>query len=124
MDPRTMPAGRELDALVAERVMGWKRGDQRKGEAPWKLPERDGVLLQSFIVPRYSASGDAMLEVIEALHRRGLYASLWRNERGHWASVEHFDQVFVEAGGASLPEALCRAALLAVGEAGGGEKQG
>jgi len=26
MDPDTMPAGPELDVLVAEKVMGWKRG--------------------------------------------------------------------------------------------------
>lgn len=35
MDPNTMPAGPEIDVLVAEKVMGWKRGDaaltSRKG---------------------------------------------------------------------------------------------
>src|SRR5690606_25800071 len=31
-------SGRELDAAVAERVLGWKRGDLRCGDMPWYPP--------------------------------------------------------------------------------------
>lgn len=37
-DPNTLPASRELDAQVAERVMGWKRNEFSAGLS-WDTPE-------------------------------------------------------------------------------------
>jgi len=53
------PAGQCLDALVAERVMGWKR---LKGDF-WRTPEG----LRYCRVDRYSTDPDAMVELWEKL---------------------------------------------------------
>jgi hypothetical protein len=43
MNYDTMEAGREMDALVAEKVMGWTKGI-REGMPPvWYTPEPDGM---------------------------------------------------------------------------------
>lgn len=78
---------RELDAKVAERVMGWSAveydaGDSRTmgvchGTPPG--PKSDhladlslhGTGTGSYHIPRYSSTGDGMLLVVEAMRGRG-----------------------------------------------------
>jgi hypothetical protein len=103
---------RELDAQVAEQVMGWRNISNAYvinglgGDDPAQ-PNR-GIQR----VPRYSESIEAAMEVVEKLGRRvdiqffPGHISQWRvmfinpTEEGAWA--------------VTLPEAICRAALAAV----------
>ena len=55
----TMPAGREMDALVAEKVMGMKVS--KKGGLRWRVNRRTELL------SKYSTSISAAWEVVEKL---------------------------------------------------------
>lgn len=57
----------DIDALVAERVMGWTRST-RPGDYPWKLPNGK----QSIITPDYSTDIAAAWQVVEKLAERGI----------------------------------------------------
>ena len=103
-DPLTLPAGPELDALVAGRVIGW--GD---GRPPYHgfTPSAD--------------FGDTW-KVVEAATALSLRVVIedWRDDTKNPGWAVYF---FRQSGGSSkqivaetLPLAVCRAALLAVAE--------
>jgi hypothetical protein len=113
--PNELAAGRELDALVAEKVMGWtsvrtgKKYDasdfddlygQPPGGADWRYP-----------VPRYSEDIAAAWGVVQKI---GLFvgpfvAGEW------WASLSIDDYLNSRCSkGATGPLAICRAALSAM----------
>lgn len=144
-------AGRELDTLVAERVMGWKwmsRACDSKNANPyrsaWLFPPdsvdvdtgREGLFGEPIIVrngivgpfreydggrkeqggnlPHYSTDIAAAMEVVEKMREQGFIVSMmsdppWTCEmaKPSWSGSECWT-------GATLPLAICLAALAAV----------
>ena len=118
MDIDTMEAGREMDALVAERVMGWRHPDTSGHNADQMLPP-DWVAWNDIrSVPPFSTDIAAAWQVLEKFlpHVRvechkdsdytdgtGWHADIWADS-GHGCSE----------GASTAPVAICRAALKAV----------
>lgn len=109
-----MNAGRELDALVAEKVMGlapveWSgdclvHGNQETGG----------------IVPAYSTNIPAAWKVVEKLHGEHTFGLDWLGFEGEeWRCVFNWgkdeDRGFAHAVAATAPLAICLAALQAAG---------
>jgi hypothetical protein len=94
-------SARERDALVAERIMGQKIPRPLKFGTP--------------IAP-YSISIDAAWKVVEKL-KETRYVHLWFDGDGWWFEVEVGEGALesVEAKAPNAPEAICLAALRAVG---------
>lgn len=114
-----MQAERELDALIAEKVMGWTLAVSIIQNG--KVVDRP---LGS--VPRYSSSIIAAISVFEKIREKlGPIAEL--NISGPWDGLSgwkcritagksfHDFTVVATAHGASAPHAICLAALKAVG---------
>lgn len=103
--------GRELDAAVAERVMGWKRGDPKYGDMPWYPPGTGRYLGGGRMdLPEFSADIAAAWEVVEHLATPD-EALMITYSKGTW--VVAVGSVEASATSESAPEAICRAALLA-----------
>lgn len=109
---------RELDALVAEKVMGWARLQPGNDEIGWKTGP--GALDLSGL-PEFSTDIAAAWEVVEEIRRRGLapeiallaYGKAWGVGFKSWRSNTTLTPAnFVHA---SAPHAICLAALKAVG---------
>lgn len=120
-DPQGAPlvAGRELDALIAERVMGWKRcAVETHGPDCGYWWEND---LIGHNEPPFSTDIAAAWEVVTALDAKGLFVTFERRgERRtdgefhmRWACGFWPDTVMREA--ETAPLAICLAALQAVG---------
>lgn len=134
MDPLTLPAGEEMDALVAEKVMGWRIGSCQRMVMSNRMRKRmcgingKGKLLP---VPRFStdiaAAWEVLLHVTKPLH--GAKDGGWLFDRLGFRCCEHDEdgchgEWRVEFGRASpeewaiatadtAPLAICRAALAA-----------
>ena len=129
-----MPAGRELDALVAEHVMGWQRITERPSHwlpltgresypGPWwALPDMplDRVPENGICMPQWSASTAAAIEMLEAT---GMEYKILRVHLLCVGGVQYdvqlnpYGRVYDSIATAhTLPLAACRAALLAVME--------
>jgi len=123
-----LPAGRDLDALVAEKMMGWITGEHngRKVIGPpvgnmgpigdpgvWAYADEVPV---DWILP-YSTSIAAAWQVVEEIKRRGLHWWIADCSGGYGAHVrfEHDRRTFASAEAETLPLAICRAALKVVG---------
>ena len=116
-DLSPMQAGRELDALVAERVMG-------KPPEYYHCPHFDkNRRMLAFCncpsMPRYSTSFGAMWKLIKFLSSRVDFFSLSR-DCGYWFCViENYgvdiDNIYFEIGKQTAMEAVCFAALAHVG---------
>jgi hypothetical protein len=119
----TLEAGYELDAQVAEQVMGWHL---EEGAAYWPNTERvwrDAAGRRMGTVAEWSPSTDwgAAGQVVDrfAQKRRYLWLSyeavnyLSGNTAMHWKCTFAAPQRF-QAHGATAPLAICRAALLYV----------
>lgn len=113
--------GRDLDAMVAERVLGLQvepRANARTGENDFLYALSPGASLDEWVrVPYYTASMAASLNLEVELHKRG-----WRRVDSNWKDtgdvrviLRHTDGRRVEAFGPGN-EALCRAALKAVAQ--------
>ncbi len=105
----TYPTGRELDALVAEKVMGWSFCDGHGGY--WS---KGGLSMGS--VHAWSPSTDigAAWQVVEKLERDGIL--IWKLGREdhmpNWfVSMGRNHKPGVNAEEATAPIAICRAAL-------------
>lgn len=109
-----MPAGREIDALIAERVMGWTRSHRgARGTQFYDVPGW-GVRSEGAI-PDFSTKIAAAWLVVEKMTERddgdcGLITTVrgWSCEFGA-ASMKY-------ANAETAPLAICRAALLATME--------
>lgn len=106
-----MKPGRELDALVAEKVMGWT-----KGVTGWAKPGGGGCL----DLPEFSEDIAAAMRVLHAVTQRlgtDYYPILMRPYADWFAgfSMSYPDCCDWEATAEGLPEAICLAALKAVG---------
>lgn len=134
-----MKAGRELDALVAEKVMGWIKTDESKydeeGIEMTVMESPQGAMAQAFgwgfecdfddfgpSLPRFSSDVSAAWEVIEHFsetHRGSVVRWFGKNGERYAASfwplmetdVVPRDHIPAE----TAPLAICLAALKAVG---------
>jgi hypothetical protein len=112
-------SGRELDAAVAERIMGWQRQD---GYNYWMSFSSSGETfkLHALIATwKPSESIEAAMEVVEKMRRdhfRFACNDRCDPESGEWWA--EFATLEYERGGqasaGTLPEAVCRAALAAI----------
>ena len=118
-----MPEGRELDTLVAQHIMELTIvPDGLKYSPRYYLPEYKETYHRE--VPNYSTNISAALEVVEKMRKNKIYLDIrvWPEEYQvlphqdeHNKLIEH---CIVKS--PSLPEAICKAALLAsLGESGG-----
>ena len=118
-DISSLPASRELDALVAERVMGWHA--LRDGHcAECEAMIKEGTLMMSDpqglvgVVPDYSTSISAAWEVVEKTRlfdNAHLRRDLWNEIR--WQIVaEPSEEILASAD--TAPLAICRAVLKTV----------
>ena len=124
-----MSAGREMDALVAEKVMGWttirertyKHSSGIKGSRPYNVKEIVGK------DPNQRLGGDAILSYSENISDAWLVVEKldlkWRaeNDLGYDGSISfgfylgaELYKNFCWAEGETLPHAICLAALLLV----------
>ena len=128
-----MPAGRELDALVAEKVMGWQ---DARAFFPWPesgvmldnyamMPPHGGAIRDIAHVPRYSTDIAAAWEVFQKVTDLGYIPAIaqctsgwacdfWTEEAADETGRVDYIHKFREYGQASAPLAICRAALKAV----------
>lgn len=108
-----MKPGRELDAIVAEKVMGWTFAELDNGygyPAPyWTIGGTEKVKPSNFWNPSGNISN--AWEVAEKMHKDLYDVSIWNDHNGKWAceinywTVDDCDTV---------QEAICKAALLTV----------
>lgn len=109
-------SGRNLDAAVAERVMGWQR--QPDYNYWMSFPAGESFKLHALIATwRPFESIEAAMEVVEKVRERGYQVSIRSWEGAVPWSVKfilYTSREEVEEDGDSLPEAICRAALAAI----------
>jgi hypothetical protein len=136
-----MDTGQDLDRALAEALgerAGWECpcaacGCLGEGEPPPHCPEcwaegcTVGASPQRIAPPPYSTSWEAAGRLVEEMRRRGYGFEIEiALEGGHVAQVIHYNRERgtcwkgASASGASLPEAIARAALRALGERGEG----
>lgn len=127
-----MPAGRELDALVAEKVMGFVRvaddtsdyhgvrhgtevllppGETLHSLREW-LPRSGPIAFGYFVTQRYSTDIAAAWQVVERMRNPDFRL----NKDGDWGCSFGGELRFVGLA-PTAPLAICRAALKAVGGA-------
>ncbi len=113
----THPAGRELDALVAERVMGWKR-PTKKRDVTWYRADGSGCGAEN--IPHYSTDISVAWQVVEKMcaNNYSFDAGSWENmdDGNNWyACFEHSTEVYRPSTPApTMPLAICRASLAAM----------
>lgn len=122
---KEQPTGRDLDAAVAERVMGWRRNPDYKNI---EVPILD-MAFEWYVsgygsndLPRYSESIEAAMRVVEKMRELGRVVRMQAWRIGEWAvsfskyTKPDYAMVETEWGyGDTLPEAICRAAYAAIG---------
>jgi hypothetical protein len=134
---RMMKPGRELDALIAEKVMGWdfahnfklcdNRAFKRCSNCLGIISEGNPLDPRCLGFPHYSTNIEAAWKVVELLQlfkiqqtdkTDGMTAcvQLWQDSNGVWTIGDWQDQLFVLAEGDTAPHAICLAALKIVGE--------
>lgn len=124
-DVDSMPAGREMDAMVAERVMGWKlnMGGRvvRPDGSSFKGPVEDRWLdpnphYQQYSLAPYSTDIAAAWKVVEKMLELDFHCVLGARSRSAYACYFTKDpHAKTETDyTSSAPLAICRAALKAV----------
>ena len=109
-----MNAGRELDALIAEKVMGW-----RKAGTLWITPTGQQLVeyhhewMPEATPPRYSTSIGAAWQVVEKLPPHSV--DINNENPGGWICSVHTQLGYWEARARTAPLAICLAALKFVG---------
>ena len=125
-----LAAGRELDALVAEQVMGWTACDPAQESRPWECgDERPSVRTGMGIppgesdrneIPHFSTDIAAAWEVVEKLDRDGHTMEMDKRDAG-WVvrfvdySKDPILSMEITDTAPTAPLAICLAALKAVG---------
>lgn len=106
----TMPPGPELDAMVAERVMGWRK---RPDSIYWWEHERGGEPVAVIGVWLPSTNVAAAIQALERIMEPPVSATHWR---AGWRCGPHceIDDVFYAASDHGLAHAISLAALKAV----------
>ena len=98
-DTTTLAAGRELDALVAEKVMGWVPGAGFANDTYWS----------------FSTDIAAAWQVIEKMLNDGYGTSIADGPHGWSVAFGSTEKPFADADGDTPALAICRAALAALG---------
>lgn len=105
-------AGRELDALVAGQVMGWRLVTKAGGRLYWHGP--DGLwLCGEYDLPHYSTDTAAAMQIIEKLRPMGFAVTIMDTDarvKGNWSVCFDTPAAGFEDEAPTLPEAICRAA--------------
>ena len=127
----TLPAGRELDALVAEKVMGWVRGRRYgNGNGEWIIDGKTSVSRTWDSTPSYSTSIAAAWEVVEKMRNTkeapdetywvltDCAGSGWRAEILQVLTENDAPHQVAYGVGDTLPLAICLAALAALAPSG------
>jgi hypothetical protein len=113
-----LEAGRKLDVLVAEHVMGWKQGRRYgNGNGEWIFPEGPAPHFRNDWegTPRYSTDIAAAFTILERWFKAGLGAGVdMDGHSGIWCTISTSDGVKHHAFGDTVPHAICLAALKAV----------
>lgn len=124
MPTETLKAGRELDALIAEKVMGWALvSNQKANKAGWWGLAPGSSLMP---LPYYSLSISDAWEVVEKLEEKGItmdMGQVWNGGEWMWAiqfqkihlmtgQVDHYRQEYAN----TAPLAICLAALKVMDE--------
>lgn len=107
-------AGRELDAMIAERIMGWRWHEVLAVWSPYPY----STLAETRSASEWCPSTDIAVawEVLEVMHGRGFGIEVFRYGKSEGLEVLWF----VDIGGAdtvsaeTAPLAICRAALAAL----------
>lgn len=109
-----MKPGRELDALVAEKVMNFALGMMSEQDVEPSIIV-DQAVASFDVIPYYSTDISAAWEVVEKLAGR-FVPSLTLGPTNEWQAVfqESTDVIYYEHSN-SAPHAICLAALKAVG---------
>ena len=112
-----MKPGRELDALVAEKVMGLVRCTAIAPDHILPCHAHPANPDKGAETPLYSTDIAAAWEVVEKIKNRNINL-LWHEENQYWYCCVHNEifEVDQEATSESAPHAICLAALKAVGE--------
>jgi hypothetical protein len=120
----TLAAGRELDALIAEKVMGWTdcRLDDREDETQsrWFVPTGITPSGRVAVIAHYSTDISAAWLVVERLRAtgtRGWDIGLDTADHDEWLCQvwdDPEDNFIGSATASTAPLAICRAALAAV----------
>ena len=123
MNVDTMPVGRETDALIAEKVMGWKSigtdGVSTYGKPPVvtrELQDHGTGIKGLYHVPRYSTDIAAAWQAVSFFQSRGWFVSVIFDPRfnGTWKccfETQKGGSGYIEAD--TAPLAICLAALKA-----------
>jgi Phage ABA sandwich domain len=116
---------REIDRLVAEKVMGWEYHEAvyTWGElfSPAKYVKEDGREVEPFNLPHFSTNIADALQVVEKLRDRYVYMNLTNNDDSYCCELmeqdlENSSRYFTYyADAETAPLAICLAALKAVG---------
>lgn len=104
-----MTADRELDALVAEHVMGYEMWEGIAFYPKYYVPEYDRTYTRD--VPFYSTDIAAAWEVVERMRPRFMVKLTTSVEDKWWVEFKDDVRVYCD----TLQEAICKAALLAIG---------
>ena len=120
-----LPAGRELDIEIAEKIMEWERGKRwGNGNGEWIIDGKPYIkhFISWELTPRYSTSIEAAWQVLEKLREQGFaFAVQWMGRRepqqlpqnGKWIVViEGHERDAIQA--PTAPLAICRASLAAM----------
>ncbi len=114
-----MKAGRALDALIAEKVMGWELVTESEFGVCWKIPQTDGrfgFLSDESALP-YSTEMMAAWQVVERLSDAHGFFLGHHSTPGRPAWCCRFGANTPLTEGDSAPIVICIAALRVVGVA-------
>lgn len=122
-----MEPGNDLDILVTEKVFGWQKGTNKFKISGWQWSGRDGkpVLDDSWdgewvapfrCVPKYSTDIKTAWEVVKKINERGWHVNIKTYSDGDVvvSILSYLGRFIDDALTQSVPEAICKAALLAV----------
>jgi hypothetical protein len=121
-----LPAGRELDALVAEKVMGWVEVRKQSIANAFGQHVMDDYVgqpsigvTQPVLVPRYSSMIQEAWKVADHLRTRSQFVAVLSGMGPQgvqpWICKINRDGGFLEERADTAPVAICLAALKAVG---------
>lgn len=116
-------SGRELDAAVAEGVMGWEFiSPTRSGNRQYRNADGDMILVgESALISTWkpSESIEAAMQVVEKMREREWFVEIANTPTGWFVNFIYDvnERIDCPAVAQLLPEAICKAALTALSEA-------
>lgn len=103
-----MKPGRELDLLVAEKVMGFIARKTSAGESYFE--DKEGTL-PGYYIPHYSTQISAAWEVVEKMKEEYLWEMAWNHALKAWTCYLNGEGSKSD----TAPHSICLAALKAKG---------